>query len=61
MNYKGTKCNFKLVCDCGGTEIQIESNDNGYMGSEFTGWCEGETEIKLTCQSCNNEVEFETE
>ena len=50
MNYKGTECNFKLVCDCGGTDIQIESS-----------WCDDEAEIKLTCQSCNNEVDIETE
>jgi len=61
MNYTGTNGKFTLTCECGGTEIAIESNDTGYMGSEYTGWCEGEAEIKFTCQSCDNEVEFEIE
>lgn len=61
MNYIGTKSNFSLVCGCGGTDIVIECNDTGYMGSELTGWCDEGMEIKFSCQSCGNEVEFGAE
>lgn len=54
MNEGLFESRFTLICKkCGSMKVEF-FGESGYMGSEYTGYCDGENGFK--CLSCGNAI-----